>query len=115
MPALAFNPAAVFGMDPAAAAAAAAEALKNAPQMFAGGQPAAAAAPLLMQPWGFFPPAQAAAPALFQSPFVAAAEQPGELKQEAAAEAAPAQQQLQADATMAEAAPLSAAPAVEAA
>lgn len=103
LPGLAFNPAAVFGMDPAAAAAAAAEALKNAPQMFAGGQPAAAA-PLLM-PWGFFPPAPQG-PALFQAPLAAAAEQPAVKQEAAAVPEQQQQQQSQADVAMADAAPL---------
>lgn len=61
------GPAALFGLDPVAAAAAAAEALKAAPALFA--TSSSAAAPAQAGPWGFFPASQM--PALFQSPTAA--------------------------------------------
>ena len=111
-PALAFGPAVFGNLNPAAAAAAAAEAFKNAPHMFAsaassslkgasqpGMFPQLAVAPMLT-PWGFFGQPSAAssslqqAPALFQpsppqQPAAAAQEQQqeAEFKEEEASQA----------------------------
>ena len=63
------------GLDPAAAAAAAAHAFKNAPRMFSSHP---ASAPPVMMPWGYAPQQQPCAHALFQPPVttVAAAAEP---------------------------------------
>lgn len=95
-PALAFGPAVFGNLNPAAAAAAAAEAFKNAPHMFAsaasGSLKAAALQPgmfpqltaLLLTPWGFFAQPGAASSSLQQPPalFQPSPQQPAAIARE---------------------------------